>query len=328
MKTKAFAIMAAFMMLAVAGIAVVGVSDDSDATTTGSVKVYYYDENGSQWDSATTIAYNLYIAVDNVDSTLGYTITTDNSSWKSGYNPDKDYGLITAVNNSANFKIYGYNNADEAWNEITNYPLGWFRPYADYTAVNVDGHYAAYANVAIVTQDGQGAYHDYTTITGMIGLTEVQGDSDFLCSFFLADETNRVNIPAGTQVKVFNGTTYEYQTITTQDIRNGITVYGYGSDAYLALLDAVGASLSGQMTAYIAHTGYYTYYSWMNSLFGIGTTSTTESGITTYYYWESLDPNAVLPGDEYLQWTLGYYSPMHFDSNQVLNEFWVIYTYS
>jgi len=329
MKTKAFAIMAAVMMLAVAGIAVVEVSDKSDATTiAGTVKVYYYDEANTQWGSKTETAYNLYIAADNAASTLGYTISTNNSVWKSGYNPDKDYGLITAINSSSNFKIYGYNNADSAWNDITNYPLGWFRPYEDYTAVNVDGHYAAYANVAIVTQNGQGTYYDYTTITGMIDLTEVQDDSDFLCSFYLADATGRVSIPAGTQVKVFNGTTYEYQTITTQDIEDGITVYGYGSDAYLALLDAVGASLSGQMTAYIAHTGYYTYYSWMNTLFGIGTTSTTQSGVTTYYYWEALDPNAVSPGDEYLQWTLGYYSPVHFDSNQVLDEFWVIYDYS
>ncbi|WII07986.1 hypothetical protein PED39_01980 [Methanomassiliicoccales archaeon LGM-RCC1] len=327
-KSKMFAITAAFMMLAVAGIAVVGISDDSDATSTGSVKVYYYNENSSQWASASVIAYNLYIAVNNAASNLGYTVSTNNANWSVGVvpidnNPNKDYGLITAVNNSTNFKIYGYNNADEAWNEITNYPLGWFRPYVDYTAVNVDGHYAAYANVAIVTQDGQGGYHDYTTIEGMIDLTSVQSASN-MYSFTIRDDSGTIEIPEGSVAKMPFGSTYDYQPITTQMVRSGVTVYGFGSDAYLALIDAVGAELVGQMTAYIAHTNYYTYYSWMTSLYNMGTEPIMDgSEIIGYKYWELTDTSGY-----WVSWTLGYYSIEHPDSAQHMTAFNLTYVES
>lgn len=318
---KIFAIAAAVMMLAVAGIAVIGF-DESEATSTGSVKVYYYDANNSQWGSASVTAYNLYIAVSSAATTLNYTVTTDHATWKSGNNPDKDYGLVTSVNNNANYKIYGYNNQDQAWNDITNYPLGWFKPYADYVAVNVDGHYAAYANVAIVTKNAQGEYYDYTTITEMIGLTSVQSSSN-MYTFTLKDDTASVEVPEGTTVKMLSGSTYTYQPLTTQMLRSGVTVYGFGSDAYLALLDAVGSSLVGQMTAYVAHTGYYTYYSWMISLFGKETVTLMEGGnIIGYQYWE------LKYGETWANWTLGYYSIEHPDTEQNKSTFSLIYVES
>lgn len=323
MKTKAFAIMAAFMMLAVAGIAVVGVSDESDATSTGSVKVYYYDSTDQEWKSSTKVAYNLYEAIVDAISDLHYSVTIQggNTHWDSGYNPNKDYGLITQINQSTNYKIYAYNNADEAWNDITNYPLGWFRPYEDYTAVNVDGHYAAYANVAIVTQNGQGVYYDYTTITGMIGLTSVQTSSN-MYSFTLKDLTGTVEVPQGAVAKMPSGSTYTYQSITTQMLQSGVTVYGFGSDAYLALIDAVGADLVGQMTAYAAHTGYYTYYSWMTSLYDAGTVPLYDEDdqIIGYQYWELRNTSNVA-----LSWTMGYYSIEHPDSAQHVTAFNLVY---
>lgn len=322
---KIMAIAAALMMMAVC-ITVVDATDDADATSVGTVKVYYYNSNNQQWDSSTQTKYNLYEAIYGARTTLGYTLTTTgaNTQWYSGYNPNMNYGLINEINNSTDFQIFGYNNTDGAWNNLTNYALGWFKPYADYVAVNVDGHYAAYANVAVVTQDNQGNFYDYTTITDMIPLTPVQNVSACLYSFQLFDTTGTITLTQGTMAKVLNGSTYEYQDISNLDLTTGITVYGYGSDAYLALLDAVGSNLSGQMTAYIAHTGYYTYYSWMDTLFGVGTVPDIQNNVIVgYSYWMSMDSQS-----NYLNWTLGYYSPEHPDSSQQENAFVLMYFYS
>ena len=63
---KLFALLAAFMMVAVAGVVVVQSSDDSDADPAGTyaqnVNVFYYQNNA--WQHSTQGAYNLYEALE------------------------------------------------------------------------------------------------------------------------------------------------------------------------------------------------------------------------------------------------------------------------
>ena len=59
---RSLVIIMGMMMIVAAGISMMPVADDVDATTTeGGVKVQYYD--GNTWSSRTVVAYNLYKAV-------------------------------------------------------------------------------------------------------------------------------------------------------------------------------------------------------------------------------------------------------------------------
>lgn len=323
MKIKNAALIATIMVVVVA-ISAVPVSDEivADAgSETGNVNVYYYDVQDQIWDKSPQNAYNLYLAVQGAMSDLGYTITTTsaNTQWfkqESGYsNPNINYGLIEEINGSASFTIRGYNNSTSMWDDITDAPLGWLRPYADYSIVEVGDYYSVYANVAISAGN-----QDCSSIQDMKDPIDVRNNSSCLYSFQLYDASGSLTVPIGTQVKVMGESGIETVYLTSQMLMEGVTVYGYGSDAYLALKDAVGASLRGQTKAWINHGEYYTYYSWMDKLFNVGTSSEVVDGQVTYHYWASYDSNF-----DYLNWTLGYYSGMHFDADNVETSFTLMY---
>ena len=311
-----FAIAIAAMVM-VAGVFVITNSDDSEATTlTPTVNVYYYSNN--QWNVSNETAYDLYQALENAQYTLGYSIDSNYSSWVSGYNPDMNYGKIATVNDSTSFTIYAYDGVSQ-WIDITSSSTGWIRPFADYGAiVNVpNSNISASANVAIVTGN-----ESVSAITGMIALGDVHGHTNTLYKFTLHDNVGTLtfsNVPVKTMVNGIWTTVF----ISASDIQgtNYFDVYGYGSDAYLALIDAVGASLvsdnmnNNKIDAWVEHQvfdenqvyqySYYTYYSWVVSLFGVGTTSNFTPTSSTYWYWMSSAPN-----NSYLSYNFGYYSQL------------------
>lgn len=85
---KSLAIIMGMMMIVAAGISMMTVADDVDATTPeGGVKVQYYD--GNTWSSRTVVAYNLYKAVIAANTgedneRLNYTLTfaTGATDWQ------------------------------------------------------------------------------------------------------------------------------------------------------------------------------------------------------------------------------------------------------
>lgn len=331
MNTKKYTIgvfaVAIAAMVMVAGVFVIANSDDSEATTlTPTVNVYYYN-NG--WVCSPQTAYDLYQAVYQASGSA-FTITTSHGSWVSGYNPDKDYGMISEVNSSSSFFLFAYDNASQQWKNVTTSSIGWIRPFADYGAiVNVpNAPISASANIAIVT----GA-EDVDTITGMIGLCDVRGYDNTLYKFTLSDVTVPGIQFSNALVKTMVNGVWTNVFISATDIQgnNTFDVYGYGSDAYLALIDAVGANLvsdnmaNNKIDAWVEHTApdnskYYTYYSWMISLFGVGTVSEFGDDYSTYWYWMSSAPN-----NPYLSFNFGYYSQLTGAYNNVGSDFY--YTY-
>lgn len=320
MKCKAIALV--LIMVFAMGVGIL--TDESSAETADAetVKVYYNAAGTNTWTSSVQDAYNVYLAIYGARTDLGYSMATSatNTQWfvtSEGYsNPNMGYGLIDEINGSTSFTIYGY-SIDSEWIDITGKALGWLRPYSDYSDVTVDGlSSSVYANVAIIQGTGSTA-----TLSDMIAVTSVDGRSDCMYTFLLIDSSGSVAVPSGTQVQVSNGSGVVTQTLTTEQLQSGVTVVGYGSDAYLALKDAVGSSLVGQQVSWIDQGGYYTYYSWMDTLFGVGTTSEKSGDATIYHYWASYDSNM-----NYLNWTFGYYSILHFDASNVMNDFVIMYS--
>lgn len=320
---KLFAVLAAFMMVAVAGVVVVQFTDDSDAalgTYDQKINVYYYDDNDG-WKYSIQSSYNLYQAIAGASTVTGLTPATasGDDSWVSGYDPNRSYGLITSINNSSNFSIWAWSGS--AWVDYTDVPLGWIRPHEDYGAkVAVPGaDFSASANVAIVV-----GTQDATTLptTGLQALQTVAGNNNTLYFFTIHDDTGDLEFTGNKTVQVFDQVSATMSTtsfaVTGIQGNNSVVAAGYGTDVYLALIDALGTNLvsdnvdgsTGKILAWVEHQvfnggvyqySYYTYYSWMVSAFGVGTDY--DPGTQTYTYWGSYSGT-------YLQYSFGYYSQL------------------
>ena len=330
---RSLAIIMGMMMIVAAGISMMPVADDVDATTTeGGVKVQYYD--GNSWSSRTVVAYNLYKAVIAANTgedneRLNYTLTfatgaTDWQKTEQGIsNPNENYGTIATVNGSGAFTVFVYTST---W-EIANPAIGWYRPYADYASAvkfsDSDHRSAGSSNIAIVvgTVSTIPAGSEAT-----IPLTPIAQNATYMYTFVLKDLVGSVAPTTWPSVSFFDFEESEWRTkvLSSANLRstNGIKVRGYGSDAYLALKNALGSSnVIGQETVTKVNSNsdgstYLTYYSWMDKVLGSGTISNSDTNddgsvTTTYKYWASYTSTGA-----YLQYTLGYYSGIAGASNQ------------
>lgn len=301
--SKSYALFAAILMIAVGGIVVFNDSDNADAqtetTTTGLVKVNYY--NGSTWSATTVDAFDVYQAVVAAQSELHYTVavTGDNDTYNtlvgSGawayYDIDADYGTLATVNESTNFSVKVYNGS--AW-VVAQPALGWYRPFADYAekVTFANEVSAGAANVAIIAGSS-----DATPVSETISFTAIEHTSDFAYTFTFTARDG---------------------AITDSSFVSGRPVTGYGSDAYLALCNALGNKVVGQNVC-VANGGYYnTYYSWIDTIFNAGTVTEYDEVYDeyTYTYWASysIGANGV---STYLDYTLGYYSTLFGAPNSV-----------
>ena len=356
-KTKALALLASVMML-VTGLIIVSTSEESDADPAGyyaqNVNVFYYQNNA--WQHSTQGAYNLYEALVGAATNTGLTpvVATGNGSWVSGYNPNEFYGVLTGLNDSSDNPVTGYSILawdGSTWQDVTNAPLGWIRPFADYgSTVVIPGlSFSASANVAIVLS-GQTLSVDAGDLLTMP--TDLTIYSNTLYKFTLCDASNSLAFTNKT-VKLYNNGTPTVSTISSSAIQNGnqVVICGYGSDAYLALIDALCGNLisdnlvsmnSDQIYAWVGHSaynpdgtfkGYYnTYYSWMGSVFGYGTvTIPLGNDQYEYHYWASYvgnDYSTVDPWTDYLEFNYGYYSQLYGCYNNFGNEFVLAYEVS
>ncbi len=332
--TKFFAFVAAFLMIMVAGIAVIGISDDSDATITGNYKVYYY--NGTSWADATAQTYDLYQAIDAKKSELNFDIVADGSNL-SGYNPNINYGTISSLgiiteengvsttNYTTNFTVFVFNNTTQQW-VVAESALGWYRCYSDYaqyvTFPNSSwgaGSTAGAANVAICAGTFSTIPSGYSAT---IGLTQVtQNDSDFEYVFTLKDQYGTAYSTSGTQVLYYDAEwdSWENGEITTSMLQRdaGVKVKGYGSDVYLALRDAIkSTNLTAQEITWVYHDNdtpndtsddYYTFYSWIDEMLNVrtlGPTNGSDEGgnYSLYVYWSFNTPT------DWMSYSPGYYS--------------------
>jgi len=164
LNTKIFSIIVAIVMATVGCVTVFGESDNADAitTSTGTVKVFYYD--GAGYDSAVVPAYDAYQAIKAFDAThdsitIGDAVDNErihylSNQWGDYTEINGNYGVLATVNGSSAFSIFVYQ--DNAWVKAQD-AIGWYRPFADYAEncffVNDAGARiasAGAANIAIV----------------------------------------------------------------------------------------------------------------------------------------------------------------------------------
>ena len=308
--TKFMAVLAAFMMVAVAGIVVVQSSDESDAAAGDAGYMNVYINTGNGWSVETVLAANGCEAVkatsvydvhdgDVIDDAYTYEYQYG-GNWYTDIN--SNYGEITQLNGTPA-------SGTSTWNVLVYIPvldpityiyvnqwvvptaeLGYYKPFADYASLMVD--YGT-ANFAVWYGDSSNVSSMITSLTSyatapraLTQISYVQG-SVFEHIFYLKNKTNYTMAINGTNnVTTYDPSTGVYTsgvTLTNAMITAGVYVVGYGSDAELALMNVPGQTTDVTFGATTNPVPGYQTYGWLDTIFGHGTAS--QSG--HYYYWST-----------------------------------------
>lgn len=275
----------AVVLVAFAGAFIIAPVDDADATgtignydfylisSTNPVTVEKYEATGFNASDALNSQSTLLTAMDS---------TVDNAFSKQYHN---DYGDYTSVNTAwgAITKNAGSAVAGHQWNvfvytldgvdgagqwKVADMTLGFYKPFDDYNSA-----YAT-ANVALYYGEELTSVPALPT-TNLQTLTHVAtGDSAFKITFEYYYEEG--------------GESY-YDMID-----------GYGSDAAIALINAVGAAnVSLSMTPGVS-------YGYVNSLFG----KATDDSTGTWLWWQMMNDSKTSTQLVESQFYLGFYTPV------------------
>lgn len=310
------------------------------ASTFTTTTVVAYDAYQAVIAADATLGFTAAATTDNAKWNV-----QEGSGSSTYYNPNVDYGTLSTItessttNSISSYHIYVYttkttsvtsngtttSTSTTGWFEpssASTSALGWIHPYADYSAYITDDsasttnttitYSLASANIAI--SYGEATAAQLNSISRTNTTTIAQYTDAYQYSFTIS----------GTGLKAFSGVSVIIQDedgeFTTGTLStyvpsgtnvvtlDAVTIYGWGSNAFEALKNALGASnVVGQgedQTLRTSSSGstYYTYYSWMDTILGSGTESSFTSSSSTYSYWSSYI------GSDYCDYTLGYYS--------------------
>ncbi len=325
----------AMMACAVIPIASMEGADSDAVSTSGTISVSYMGDGATDFTTQTTTAYDMYQAVVAVDESLGFTanVSEANQSWVSGYNPNINYGTIDTITDDdvttdiSSYHIYAYCTkttvvddvevTTTGWYDALD-AIGWMHPYSDYSAyftVDSDKYSLAVANIAI--SYGAATSNQLNAITVKDLVTVARYDSAYQYSFNISG--TGLNAISGADVTIYDDDEGFITSTLTTSVQSGVNVlaeqmiYGWGSNAYEALKDALGSdNVVGQEEYAVLHTNsdgstYYTYYSWMDTILGSGTESSFTETTSTYKYWASYT-SQTYDASSYCAYTFGYYS--------------------
>lgn len=313
MNTKTLAAMIVALAMIAAPTMII-VADESDATegVTGTYSVYAY--NGEAWSSDVVNAYD---AAQAVKGSSMWNTTTDSmvekylpGTWVT-YNWDT-YGNINT--------FMGQSNGENDWNVFVKIDgewvaaascLGSYKCFSDYDAGHRTANIMLYYGAG-VTASSASSEMNGKNLVAESSITQVSSTEAYKVDFYLTVGYESVT-------PVVNGTVFDSDGIevTPDDLKTFVIIItGFGSDAYLALLDAIGATnISAETT--VPGVGYNAY-GWMESMFGLGTVQTAGADTPTdwmddkYAYWSIYDEHTCMndTNDHLGDFVLGAYSPL------------------
>ena len=311
MKTKvwAFALVA---MLTLAGVFVFSVSDESDATTTaGQLGVYvnYGVDSGdySLWNGGNASGYNAYMALaaycaaqnKNLVADGNYTISTPYTTINSAY------GTVTSIGNypaagTANTWFGFYFSVDTNQWEPMDVAPGFYKPFSDYDIKT------RAANVAFFCGTADQAT---TAITHLPTSHNANGIAQYFSTPVVVSSST---VPA-TTFRIIPTADVPCDHYTNDAGQTYMTVTGYGSDAYLALknaMDTLNPSCS-DYTFYAPTTlttngvvSLNANYSYMTKLFDLSEKGSNTEG---WHYWSTYTGLGV-NSSNYCSLLLGFYA--------------------
>ena len=270
-------------MVMMAGVIMVSDSGESDASgSIGNVNIYYTTDLQT-YTLETACGFNLSDALNSETALLSTLKSTVDNAYSKQYT--NDYGPYTSINDEWGNIIRNSSDAVEGsvWNvfvytldgtngagqwKIADKTLGFYKPFNDYS-----NNYAT-ANIALSYGPEQSNVPVNLPTTGLQSLTQVTETTTFEFTFEL------------------------YYTDSGDEVYD--TLIGYGSDAALALVNAVGANVNINLTPGLS-------YGYLNSLYD---RSTTQDSDGSWSWWYMM--NNTLNSDDYSesQFYLGFYIPV------------------
>ncbi len=289
-------------------------SNDSGAVTAGEMNIYVYD--GGEWTDYTNLSgYNALQALQ--ASTASFTAATHYESTTQRDFPSTDYviqksndwgpydeinshyGDVYAINGVAetdNNKWVTYYYGDSSWVAGPD-AIGFIVPFSDgaLSSANVILYYNAGESASDILEEIED-YMEGKTLKSVIDVLSTDVKSNYATEFYLKVTASSYTpaIDSGTTVEYKSGNTWATKELTTTDLSQGITVRGYGSNAYVALKNAIGSS------NVVGDDAYGPYYGWITSIFGLGTVSGAN-----YTYWVQNTSSGT-----YLSFNMGAYSTL------------------
>ncbi len=353
MNTKTFAIVVAVFMV-VSG-ALVAVSDDIDKSDAASGNAGYmnvYVNAGNGWSGQTVQAANGCEALKASNFYSASTATIDDSytiSYVYNNNTYTDinaaYGTVTKLQGESNsgndvWNVLVYindGNGNWSWN-VGISASGYYKPFDDYAAKLV-----AYGNANIAFWYGNiedddeydAAISGLGSVTlpvrGLTAVSKVPG-SVYEHIFYLKNDTN-AQMTVSDTVKLYDpsdGSVTLNTTISDSDLATGLYVAGYGSDAELALIDAIGDNAN--FYSFASPVPGYETYGWIDDLFGVNTVPVVigegEEAVTHYYFWSTYTEYDLVNSYEvWAGYNIGAYSAL-LNAPLVDGTFAIIYEYS
>lgn len=297
-KVMSFALAAMFV---IGAFAVVADSEESDAVSAGTMNIHVY--NGSSWTSYTGLSgYNALQALQNSEATFtaathdGF-LSTDyviqkTNNWGAYDEINSNYGDLLTVNGVTETSSMVWNTLyyDGSEWKIGPAAIGFIVPFTD--GAIASANVALYYGQALT--DIPDEIYEIDNFAGMITPTGSNYEYTFYLKVSAAGYSATVSQNTTVWYKDTTDNTWKQKNLASGDITNGITVRGYGSNAYSALKNA----LSAAEPNVIGTETYGAYYGWISSIFGL----TTVEG-SNYTYWTQ---NTIT--DSFLSFNLGAYS--------------------
>ena len=304
----------------IAAIGIIPLASDVESTTGAEGQFNVYVNDGSGWNNGQTVAaYDACIAITSYASSNNLTLVIDSATYTESYgykNINVNYGNITTLgekteNSTSKWNVIYYPATGSAWTLGPNDALGLYKPYADYNATYRTANIALYYGTEAAATASIPSLPT-SDLQSVVPTSSIIGNSDYAVSFYLKVESGTLEKAVA---KGQSLTITALSTVTESSLLAGQTITGYGSDLYLALKNAVGFNISAVEDVPGAdHGTYITNYSWMNSLFGLGTLLVDEGEPDDWsddvYAWWTQYTDYSSSSKVSSDFVLGYYSPL------------------
>ncbi len=303
MQKKVIAAMVALMMVAT-GIVILEMTQESDASATDGLATYNFffaKQGDTSWTTHQGSGYNAFIALkatlDDKFITYGvdsnYTVTTTYTTINSSYG---QFSSISGLINST-YSVFIYSTATGSWVPGPTTALGFYQAYSDYDA-NLRT-----ANIII---------YDGTIATAQaIGIALPSGND--LASIYDVTTTNAFKVTF--HVSIAN-TSARPTSVSEADWNYAVahqgTYYGYGSNCYLALQNAI-SSAYGNNSMYNTSNGgiNVSSYGYVSSMMGVKEANTSTETQSIWDYWSIYIGSAIAQdGSNYSLFTGGFLTPL------------------
>ncbi len=335
MNGKLLTILVACIMLAGVGIGIVQYGDDSEAAAGAAGNMNVYVNSDGTWAGESVSAANGCEALK-ASSFYGDSTATVDGSYTYSYvyggvtytDISATYGTVTKLQNVANgadgtWNVFVYiKDANGNWSwTVGSAASGYYKPFVDYATLLPS--YGT-ANIAFwygdieSERDVELAMDDLVNNSLAVrGLTQIDKNagSVFEHVFYLKNTTDKT-MTFTTKVTTYNPLTSQYTanvTLADSTLLAGVYVVGYGSDAEMALVDALGADAS--FYASTSPVPGYQAYGWIDEIFKRGTeTVVVGSGDAAeehYYFWSTYTTYSDTPSERvWAGYNIGAYSAL------------------